>query len=185
MTHFRIAWLLALVVTTVACRPESWYKSEIETIDRVLLSLDSAIYNLTQIDTLPYAERNRGFKDRMGFIESWYTQRGDTMNREVAMLVAQYREVRKPLANFRTEYYRVEGELLYTRSQLANLKQDLSYNLLHTQVVKRVFTEELTAADKVMADAKRLDVSNMLTKRKLLDTEPKVDSLIQVLKSTK
>ncbi len=166
-----------------ACTPTTWYEKEIATIDSLIYSIDTCTASLGKLDTLDYTTLSKTFSERTNFVQAWHTQRGDTMQREVAMIMSEYRELKKPLQNFTKEYYRVEAELVFTKNQLGSLRHDLSNNLLDTNIVKRVFIEEKLAAEKIMYDKQALETSNMVSKRKLVVIEPKMDSLITALKT--
>ncbi len=176
--------LFTAVIFFSACKPKTIYQTEIASLDSLIYAVDTSIVNLGQIDTLRYTELGKKFSERINFVQAWYSQRGDTIRRETAMIMADYRELKKPFMKFRGEYERVERELIFTKTQLVNLSHDLEHNLLDTNIVKRIYQEERKAAEKVIVDTKSLAISNIVTKRKLAVIEPKVDSLIAVLKDS-
>jgi hypothetical protein len=176
--------IIILGALATSCKMESQYKREIVLLDSLIYAIDTCIVSLDQMDTLHYTELGKKFSERTNFVQAWYKQRGDTIHRETAMIMAEYRELRKPFMKFKGEYDRVENELVFTKNQLVNLNHDLQHNLLDTNIVNRVFLEERQAAEKVIADTQSLTVSNMVSKRKLAVIEPKIDSLITVLKGS-
>jgi chromosome segregation ATPase len=180
MMRMLLFCLIVVAMTgTFACQ-QTHYAREIHAIDSLLVLVDTVRIDYRRIDTTGYAEGSNGFASRIGFVQSAYKK--DTMEREVAMLMANYRDLKKPFSRFKNEYERIGKEIEFSRNQLLDLKHDLEHNLLDSNLVRKMLSSETEAVDQLVFQVNELKLSQKTTRQKRQDLEPKVDSLIQYLK---
>ena len=159
------------------------YSNELRQIDAMIVELDSARNVHRRIDTTGYGAAMMRYKKRMSSVQESYTMRGDTMERDVAMLMANYRELKKPLERFKDSYAATSADLDFTRTQLLDLKHDLEHNLLDSNLVHRMLREESDAVEHIKMETVQLQTSYKTTQEKTEKLEPRVDSLLIELKS--
>ena len=178
----RITLFLVLVLLATACNRTD-YTTEISQIDSLMVELDSAKDMYSSIDTAGFSELSQSFSENTAFVQQVYKQRNDTMPRDVAMLMSEYRELKKPAKGFLVKHKSIGEELDFTEKQLEDLRHDLENNLLDSNFVDRMLTDEMKAVNEVESSVATLKLSGKFTKKKQAEMEPQVDSLIQVLKT--
>lgn len=171
--------LLALMVS--GCE-QTHYGKEIATIDSLLVELDTVDLMYRRIDTAGMADMSRKFSENLGFVQQAYINRKDTMSQDVALLMSDYRILKKPAKGFKGKYQKAGQELEFTKNQLADLRHDLQNNLLDSNLVEDMLQDELKAVGMLENSVEALKLSTKFTKEKQADIEPRIDSLIQVLK---
>lgn len=172
---------LALIFLSACQRTE--YTAEIRQIDSLVIVLDTMRNIHRRIDTTGYEQAMEAYAERMAAVGKLYSERGDTMNYEVGMMMAEYRELKKPLEKFKRKYAEVATELDFSRTQLLDLKHDLEHNLLDTNIVNKMLRSESEAVEKIVAETNELQTSHQITLKKTESMEPAVDSLIQALET--
>ncbi len=177
----RIYFCCALAVSFASCNRTS-YKAEIQTIDSLLVELDSAKAIFNRIDTSGFADLNRSMGTKTSYISGHYSQKGDTIGRDLAFLLSNYRDMRKPLKNHKMAFDEVAEELQFSREQLLNLRNDLENNLQDTIRVRKFMQQEVEAASEVIARPAVLAAGAERTRSNQAIYEPKIDSVIAVLK---
>ncbi len=178
----RIAITILLSTFLLASCNQTNYPNEIKTIDSLLTRIDSAENLYSKIDTSGLYEEGRTFKMKFNFVKNAYEQSEDTLNHDMAILISEYRDLRKPYAQFKDMYVANAKELEFSKKQLFDLRHDLEYNLLDTNFVRRMVNSERDATESLVNETK-----NLFSGRKsIIDEnnrlEPKIDSLITVLK---
>lgn len=159
------------------------YTEEIRHIDSLLVVLDSTRNDHRRIDTTGFETAMENYSERMSAVQAAYAERGDTMGYDVAMMMARYRELKKPLERFKDTYEEVSTELDFSRSQLLDLKHDLEHNLLDSNIVERMLRSETEAVEHIEMRTEQLRLSMKTTREKTEIMEPKVDSLLNRLQT--
>ncbi len=180
-TSSTILPILLGLILIVGCS-RTHYSEELRQIDSMIVELDSARNIHRRIDTTGYGEAMKKYTTRMSSIQGSYASRGDTMERDVAMMMASYRELKKPLERFKKSYAAVSTDLEFTRTQLLDLKHDLEHNLLDSNLVHKMLREEDDAVTRIRMETDQLKMSYKVTEDKTQKLEPKVDSLLHELK---
>jgi len=176
-----LAIVVILIVSLTGC-DRTTYDHEIATIDSLLVQLDTLDLMHRRIDTTDFATLGQEFTDNLSFVQQAYTNREDTMPKDVAMLMSDYRSLKKPAKGFKDKYQRAAEELSFAKNQLADLRHDLQNNLLDSVFVEEMLTEERQAVKAVSSSLEELKISSDFTKKRREELEPRIDSLIQVLK---
>jgi len=174
--------LIGILVLLTACNRTD-FTTEVKKIDSLMVELDSAIALYNSIDTIGFPEISQSFSENTAFVQKIYTDRNDTMPRDVAMLMSDYRELKKPAKGFLVKHKSIGEELDFTQKQLEDLKHDLENNLLDSNFVDRMLVDELEAVQTVEGSVASLKLSSEFTKKKYAEMEPQIDSLIYVLKN--
>lgn len=174
---------IAVLILISACN-QTKYPNEIKTVDNLLLQIDSAQKMHAAIDTSGIKEGNRIYKQKFNFVKSNYTQTADTLHRREALLISDYRNLKKPYDRFNDQYSANAKELEFTKGQLLDLRHDLEHNLLDTNFVKRMVADEIDATEAVVKETQRLQNSRKVMIATQKELEPKIDSLINFIKST-
>jgi len=176
--------LLLSLFVLVSCN-ETNYQEEIKTVDHLLSRIDSAQTAHANIDTLGITEAGVSFKKKFSFVQSSYEQEGDTLNREAALLISNYRDLKKPYSNFVDEWMSNAKELEFSKKQLIDLRHDLEHNLLDTNFVSKMVVSEQKATAEAVFDTRRLVRGRKAMIAKNDSLEPLIDSLITKIKSEK
>ncbi|NEN22915.1 hypothetical protein G3O08_05310 [Cryomorpha ignava] len=173
---------IAILVLVSACN-ETKYPNEIQTVDRLIAQIDSAQKIHAGIDTTGIKEGNRIFSQKFNFVKANYTQTADTLHRKEALLISNYRDLKKPYDRFNDQYSVNAKELEFSKGQLLDLRHDLEHNLLDTNFVKRMVESEIEATETVVAETKRLENGRKTMIEKNNELEPRIDSLINYIKT--
>lgn len=178
------AILLGIAVLSTACE-RTHFTEEIATIDSLLVKLDSVDMMHRKIDTSGFTELGRNFSENLAYLQQAYTESEDTIPKNVGMLLADYRSLKKPAKGFIDKYQRLGEEIEFSKAQLADLKHDAQNNLLDSILVSEMLDDERQAAAKVESSVEELKMSSTFSMAKNAELEPRIDSLIQVLKKDK
>ena len=174
---------LVLSIFVLASCNETQYQEEIKTVDYLLSRIDSAEKAHANIDTSGIADAGVSFKKKFTFVSSSFEQQNDTLNRDAALLISNYRDLKKPYANFVDEWMANAKELEFSKKQLIDLRHDLEHNLLDTNFVTKMVVSEQKATEAVVFDTRRLERGRKAMVAKNDSLEPKIDSLITKIKS--
>ena len=172
---------LSILLFMSSCNTTN-YPNEIKTIDSLLMRIDTAQKIYAKIDTTGIREDGDTFKRKFNYLTAFYQQSPDTITREAAFLVADYRSLRKPYAQFIDKYKAQGAELAFSEKQLVDLRFDLEHNLLDTNFVNRMIYSEKEAVDKVVNEIKNLSVGKQMMVERNQKLEPVIDSLINAIK---
>lgn len=175
---FALAFGIAVFITS--CQQTNFQK-EIVTIDSLLVKLDTIDLMHRRIDTTDFSKLGQRFSENLSYIQEVYTSREDTMPKDVALLMSDYRVLKKPSKGLSGNYQRTNEELKFSKSQLADLKHDLQNNLLDSILVQDMLQDEREAVEAIENSVQELKLSSEFTKTKRAELEPRIDSLIQVL----
>jgi|SRR5690554_454798 len=159
------------------------YPNEIQTIDSLLMRIDTAQKIYAEIDTTGIKEKGEIFNRKFNYLTAFYQQSPDTITREAAFLIADYRTLRKPYAQFVDRYLNYGEELEFSQKQLADLRFDLEHNLLDTNFVKRMMFSEREAIESIVNNIKNLSIGKEMMVDRNEKLDPVIDSLINTIKS--
>ena len=173
--------ILSALLLLSSCNTTN-YPAEIKTIDSLLMRIDTAQKIYAKIDTSGIRNEGEAFKRKFNYLTAFYQQSPDTISREAAFLVADYRTLRKPYAQFIDRYRTYGEELDFSEKQLVDLRFDLEHNLLDTNFVKRMIFSEKEAVETVVSDIKNLSIGKDMMVDRNGKLEPVIDSLINTIK---
>ncbi|MGB6035468.1 MAG: hypothetical protein WBG42_04315 [Cryomorphaceae bacterium] len=176
-----IALIFVLAFIASSCE-QTHFKREIGKIDSLLVKLDTVELTYRRIDTAGAADLNRKFSENLSFVQQAYINAKDTMPKDVALLMSDYRTLKKPAKGFIGDYQKAGEELKFSKNQLTDLKHDLQNNLLDSILVHDMLEDEMKAVESVGNSVQSLKLSREFTRAKRGEIEPRIDSLIQVLK---
>lgn len=177
--------LIALVLfIAVACN-QTHYKPEIKNVDDLLAKIDSADKQLAALDTVGLEKAGRNFKQKFQYIQQLHEEKGDTIGRDLAFLLSDFRSMRKPYARLKSEYAAAKKELDFSKDQLVNLRHDLENNLLDTNIVHKVVKTESEATEQAMIQAQKVVEKKTALDRKSAILLPKMDSIVAIIKENK
>ena len=96
--------------------------------------------------------------------------------------MSEYRTLKKPAKGLKSTYQRTGEEIEFSKNQLTDLKHDLQNNLLDSILVQEMLDDERKAVKAVETKVEELKLSSDFTQTKREKIEPRIDSLIQVIK---
>jgi hypothetical protein len=154
---------------------------ETSQLDSAIVKIDSSEKILAMVDTVKLDGCLSKIKSDVDFIQQNYK---DTMEKQLAMELAHYSYIRKPLLNMRNAYNFLRQAVGYSREQMKNLKHDMSNNLLEEKQAKEYFEQENEAAQKILKTA--VELKNTETEKlSICDSlTPKVEQIISGIKSS-
>lgn len=173
--------ILSALLLMSSCNTTN-YPNEIKTVDSLLMRIDTAQKIYAKIDTTNVREEGEVFKRKFNYLTAFYQQSPDTITREAAFLVADYRTLRKPYAQFIDRYRTYGEELAFSQKQLVDLRFDLEHNLLDTNFVNRMIHSETEAVESVVTQIKSLSIGKDMMVERSEKLDPVIDSLINALK---
>jgi len=159
------------------------FEKEDDAVDSLIAKLETVNLMYQKIDTTGIADLSQKFSENLAFVQHAYINREDTMSQDVALLMSDYRILKKPAKSFSGNYQRASEELQFSKNQLLDLKHDLQNNLLDSNLVQDILQDERSAVSKLENSIQDLKLSSEFTKKKRAELEPRIDSLIQVLKN--
>jgi hypothetical protein len=168
-----IALIFGLALIATGCEQTN-FDNEIVTIDSLMVRLDTLDLMHKKVDTTDFSKLSQKFTENISFVQAAYTSSKDTMPQDVALLMSDYRMLKKPSKGLKDNYQRTLEEI--------NLKHDLQNNLLDSILVQDMLTDERKALGVVENSVQDLKLSSEFTRTKRAELEPRIDSLIQALK---
>lgn len=177
----RLTLIVGVLFVAVACN-QTHYRAEINTIDSLLTKLDSTDKELAALDTSGLESAGRSFRQKFQYIQQLHEEAGDTIDRDLAFLLADFRSLRKPYAHLKSEYASAKKEMDFSKNQLVNLRHDLENNLLDTNIVHKVVKTESEATQEAIFKTQAvLEKKNFLDKKSKI-LLPKMDSVVAIIK---
>ncbi len=177
-----LGYLLLVTLVLVGCQ-RTQLPSEVKSIEHLKAQLDSAIIVHDGIDTTGYRQFRKSYVSKLGFVEQTYIANGDTINRDLAFFLTEYRILKKPYRDFKAKYEQAEKDLIFTNEQLLTLKYAVEHNELKSKLVSDYILNETVAVNKIGATVKQLAISNTHTREIAVQLEMKMDSVIALLKN--
>jgi len=180
-----IAAISAFVLLTMftGCN-QGAFKSQIKTVDSlqtVMAELEE-IFNAVDFD---HHKANReDMMNDMQRVERYFISRGDTMPRDIALKLSDYRLVWKGYKRMESEYGIVGEEIAQTVKQLRTLHQDLRNNALSELHANRFLKEELEFVRNLELNTRSFDSKMELTEGKYKIQKPVIVQLADSLENT-
>jgi len=154
------------------------YKEEVQELDQLIKQVEKSSTKLVQIDTSGLADKWQEYKDNVNTITGAYKENGDTIGRELAMILSDYKQLKKPYSEFKDAYSAAMEELKFTKNQLVTLKHDLENNKLEPPVAEKMIQSEKMAAQKIMEQVEQLARTDSVTQVKAVEINATIDSVI-------
>lgn len=123
------------------------YAKEVAGLDSLQMVLAKADSALKSIDTVKTNTYYIELKNNLSYIQNNYK---DTMERELAIFLSDYRSVKKPLEIFNSERNQLIKDLEYSQEQIKNLIHDLKNNSIEENKVMEYYTMETEAANNII-----------------------------------
>lgn len=143
--------LVLVMVLVSSCSGTDKYRVETSQIDSLLIQLDSAEKVFLMLDSASCTEKLKNVNTLLG--EATNVIR-DTLLKEEARLLSDFRSIKKPLKEFLTRRSSVIKEILVTRKQLKDLSHDLDEGLMSEVDVQKHFQQECDLAGMLIMSLK-------------------------------
>lgn len=176
-------FLAAALVSLYSCKPNP-YNEEVKELDQLIKQVEKSSTKLVQIDTTGLAKKWQDYKENVNTITGTYKESGDTIGRELAMILSEYKELKKPYSEFKDAYAQALEELKFTKNQLVTLKHDLENNILEPPVAEKMLRSEKMAATKIIEHVEQLERTDSVTQVKAGEINATIDSVITSLSSS-
>ncbi len=134
-----------------SCSGTDKYRAETNQIDSLLIQLDSAEKAFLKLDSASCTEKLKVVNALLG--EATNVIR-DTLLKDEARLLSDFRSIKKPLKEFLTRRSSVIKEILLTRKQLKDLSHDLEQGLISDTEVQKHFQQECELAGMLVMSLK-------------------------------
>lgn len=122
--------------------PDSRFISQVESLEKTIFASEQSLQG---IDTSKIGNYFRISNENLKFIQ----ENMDTMDKQTAILVADYSASRKSLRMFLENYSDVSKELGYSKKQLNDLKTDIEKNLVAEDKFTDYYSAESKSVDKL------------------------------------
>ena len=165
---------LTVLIGVNSCK-ENIYQAEVAALDSLVVVLENAEKSMMAIDSV---ETDKAYTEIISNLKLIQSELKDTVTREDAFLLSDYREIRKTLGRFNEVKNKLKSEVPFTREQLSNLSKDLKKGLVPEDKVKEYYMVEFTEAVKLQQEIESMvaSVTNSLNKYNRL--KPEVDHFI-------
>lgn len=161
-----VALLFALGLLTLAGCKSNPHNSRIDTAD----SLQTVVQELQIVfDSVDYDHHFKNRSEMMADIERverYFKTQNDTMPRDLAFALSDYRLAWKGYKRMEGEYNRIQEALVYSADQMRTLKTDLENNAVNEKMADRFLSEEVQAIGE-------LDINTRAFAEKMRRTEMK------------
>ena len=168
---------------SVGCN-QNPHKTRMNTTD----SLQTVVNELNAVfDSVDYDRHFANRKNMMediSRIEGHFKAQNDTMPRDLAMSLSDYRLVWKGYKRMEGEYQGVEKELQYTDQQLKTLKTDLENNAVNEPQAERFLQEEKEAVSRLEINTRAFSKKMKRTEQKYQDQKPVMSQLADSLENS-
>jgi len=180
----RIFLLLALAsIAMFSCKPNP-YKEEIKELNSLIKEVEKSSTKLVQIDTTGLSQKLKEYKKNVNTITETYQSNNDTIGKELALILSDYRQLKKPYSEFSEAHRAALKELKFTKNQLVTLKHDLENDILEPPVAAKMMQSEKLATRKIIGQVEQLARTDSVTQVKAVKIEAKIDSVISSLSTT-
>jgi len=177
----RTAWILvATSIVILSCKPNP-YKEEVKSLEQLITEIEKSSTKLVKIDTAGLSQKWEDYKKNVNTITDTYKENGDTIGRELALILSDYRQLKKPYSEFKEAYTSAMNELRFTKNQLVTLKHDLENNILEPPVAKKMVESEKMAAEKIIEHVEQLARTDSVTEVREAKLNATMDSVISSL----
>jgi len=166
-----------------SCKPNP-YKEEVKELDQLISEVEKSSTKLVKIDTTGLAQKWKEYKENVNTITGVYKEEKDTIGKELAMILSDYRQLKKPYSEYKNAYSSTMEELKFTKKQLVTLKHDLENNILEQPVAAKMMQSEKMAARKIIEQVEQLARTDSVTEVKAAKINTTIDSVITSLSNT-
>lgn len=160
------------------------HSKRIEVVD----SLQTAFNKMqTTFESIDYDHHNENRMDIMkdiDRIEGHFRMRQDTMPRDLALKLSEYRLVWKGYKRMKGEYSKVKEEFDYSQDQLVALKEDLENNAVNEALAKRFLQEELEVIRNLDLNARSFGTKMERTEKYYIEQKPGIVILADSLSNS-
>ena len=168
--------LLAFIPLSICSCDNINIKKELKAIDSLNQVIGKADIKIKDIDVEKVKKCQEEVIANLNIIEEYYQ---DTLPRELIKLLSDYNSIKKPLKRFldNKEYY--DKEIVYSKKQLQNLKQDIEKRLITKEQFQEYYSTEMKAVSDLERDI-NLYVNTAKTKIDWFNsTNPKIREVIE------
>lgn len=165
----------------LSCDKKDKYAAEIKMLDTLQQKVNNASIDFKKIDTLMVAAKCDSIVSQLTFIQNNYK---DTMTKETAIFLEEYRSIKKSLDAFMKEVKGTLEEIEYSEKQRNSLVRDLQNNLQEEEKAKKYFNDEKFAMEQLIQ--KMNDMSKFANENieKYEELYPKVKKEMNKLQNT-
>lgn len=154
-------------------------EKHIAKVDSLSVVLDEISKGFAGIDTATVYEYNRIATDNLSFIQKNYK---DTMGRELAIFLSDYRTANKVFGHITTNYTEKLDEIAYSQNQLADLMLDLKNDLVPQEQIETIFKSESKAINTLQVSLSSLISRCSSQLEKFREMNPKVEEIVNGIK---
>jgi len=177
----RIVLLLTLAsIAMFSCKPNP-HKEDVKELDTLIKEVEKSSTKLVQIDTTGLSQKWKEYNKNVNTITETYQSNNDTIGKELAMILSNYRQLKKPYSEFKDAYAAALKELKFTKNQLVTLKHDLENDILEPPVAAKMMQSEKLATRKIIGQVEQLALTDSVTQVKAVKIEATIDSVISSL----
>lgn len=169
--------IILAMATLIACKSDK-YPSEVNKIEELIKQVDRSSTVLVGIDTSGLSAKWKSYKSNTEFITGYYKSNNDTIDASLAMILAEYKQLKKPYSEFKEVYSEAFEELKFSKNQLITLKHDLEKGILEPQLAQKMVIAETEATNRILTQVKQLVKADSVTLVKTEIYTPKIDSVI-------
>ena len=158
-TLFNLKWIgyfFSLLIFFSSCHNKDKYLTEVKYLDSLQIILEKVAVEFRKSDTVLVAANRDSIIEHLTFIQDNYRSK-DTMPRETAIFLQQYRSIKQPLDVYLKESREINEELEYSEKQTVNLIHDLRNALLEEGKAKQFFNDERLAMEQLIAKVNSLN----------------------------
>lgn len=165
---------LTVLICANSCK-ENIYHTEVATLDSLAVVLENAEKSMMSIDSV---ETDKAYTEIISNLKLIQSELKDTITRDDALLLSDYREIRKTLGRFNEGKNKLKSEVPFTKEQLSNLSKDLKKGLVPEDKVKEYYMVEFTEAVKLQQEMESTVTSVINSLNKYNKLKPEVDHFI-------
>ncbi len=121
---------LVLIIGLSSCNDAPQYPVEVNTLDTTIAALESAKEAYFAIDSAKFMEMATTMRSRVKFVQENYSTYLDTMPREIAFLMSNYRSMNKSFKRFSGKRIRLRTEIEASLTNMKQLRIDLNNNVV-------------------------------------------------------
>lgn len=153
------------------------FKNELSSIDSLQQIINNIEKEMLSMDTLRIDTISVNASNNINTIKHIFTS--DTINMKDAMVINDYKALRKISNRFRQDRFKLWNELYLSRKQLALLSTDLNYSSWDKETGKKYYSfEELATTSFILSfEQHKLDFYNSIKQYDSLN--PVIESIIK------
>lgn len=177
-TSLLLMSFLFLTAILYSCK-RTKYAKEIASLDSLQTILSKADSTLNSIDTAKTNAYYLDAKNNLNYIQNNYK---DTMERELAIFLSDYRSILESLESFNSERNQLLKELNYSQKQIENLIHDLKNNAVEKTKITEYYNTEIEAANELLPS---VNAMVDMAKKQLTDYEQKNKRVLEIVNGLK